>query len=882
MSGFQFHRVEVDQFQQFRKPVVIEGLEAGLNVIAGENEAGKSTLLRAVRAALFDRYRSNVGEHYRPHGAAVSPSVKLDFTVAGQKYHLEKTFSKKKDGGLVLQADDGRRWEGPEAEEYLAELLGFAYPGKGASRPELQGLAGLLWVEQGSAHEPVQLNDENRNQVQGVFEQEMRDLLGGDRGEVLFRRIQTLRDQYFDKRGNPRGDYRKLQQRAEGLAEKLEQARQELGTYEKQVDQLGKLERKLQEYRDDHLVERAEQRVRELQEVTDRIAKLRARISDGEKAVAQAELAWERAQQARETRRAGIEAVEEAQATLEAAIEKVRRLEGELGPIEKQRNELQAVVDTLNARRRELERDLQRARDAQALQRIGKQRDELAQRLEKAEQLDARRRAALAEQATLRVGEKDLAALQALERECDLAEERLRAVATRVEYALEEGVQVWLGDRLIAGEDNKLLTEETELKIEGVGQFRIRPGGEDLGQLRDRLAAQKEKLARRLLELGVESVAEAQRQVRRRNELGQEAKQAGAELNGVAPDGGLPALRDEMQAVAARVEALREQLGEGDGRDLDLAVLEDEARALSAEMATQEAKLAGYREGASRLQGQLESARMEQKDAERTLEARREALSDDRARVADDQLEQEATRAAQELERQRQALQVARDALAAEEPDAIAAEIERAERVLEDLKAEKATLEREVVQLRATLEALGQQGLAEQVAKLETEYAQVRRELEHEDRRARALELLVETLEASLQRAREAVARPVVERLVVYLRQLIPGAEPVIDETLGLVGLRRNGVVERFEQLSIGTREQLAVLVRLAYADLLAEVGVPVSVVLDDALVNSDDERRDRMKRILFQAAKRYQIVVLTCHGREYRDAGGYFVRLED
>jgi DNA repair exonuclease SbcCD ATPase subunit len=882
MSGFQFHRVEVDQFQQFRKPVVIEGLEAGLNVIAGENEAGKSTLLRAVRAALFDRYRSNVGEHYRPHGAAVSPSVKLDFTVAGQKYHLEKTFSKKKDGGLVLQADDGRRWEGPEAEDYLAELLGFAYPGKGASRPELQGLAGLLWVEQGCAHDPVHLNDENRNQVQGVFEQEMRDLLGGDRGEVLFRRIQTLRDQYFDKRGNPRGDYRKLQQRAEGLAEKLEQARQELGTYEKQVDQLGKLERKLQEYRDDHLVEGAEQRVRELQEVTDRIAKLRARISDGEKAVAQAELAWERAQQARETRRAGIEAVEEAQAMLEAAIEKVQRLEGELGPIEKQRNELQAVVDTLNTRRRELERDLQRARDAQALQRIGKQRDELAQRLEKAEQLDARRRAALAEQAALRVGEEDLAALQALERECDLAEERLRAVATRVEYALEEGVQARLGDRLIAGADEVLLTEETGLQIEGVGQFRIRPGGEDLGQLRDRLAAQKEKLARRLLELGVESVAEAQRQVRRHNELGQEAKQAGAELNGVAPDGGLPALRDEMQAVAARVEALREQLGEGDGRDLDLAVLEDEVRALSAEIATQEAKLAGYREGASRLQGQLESARMEQKDAERTLEGRREALSDDRAKVADDQLAQEATRAAQELERQRQALQVARDALAAEEPDAIAAEIERAERVLEDLKAEKATLEREVVQLRATLEALGQQGLAEQVAKLETEYAQVRRELEHEDRRARALELLVETLEASLQRAREAVARPVVERLVVYLRQLIPGAEPEIDETLGLVGLRRDGVMERFEQLSIGTREQLAVLVRLAYADLLAEAGVPVSVVLDDALVNSDDERRDRMKRILFQAAKRYQIVLLTCHGREYRDAGGYFVRLED
>jgi uncharacterized protein YhaN len=70
--------------------------------------------------------------------------------------------------------------------------------------------------------------------------------------------------------------------------------------------------------------------------------------------------------------------------------------------------------------------------------------------------------------------------------------------------------------------------------------------------------------------------------------------------------------------------------------------------------------------------------------------------------------------------------------------------------------------------------------------------------------------------------------------------------------------------------------------VRLAYADLLSEQGMPVTVILDDALVNSDDERRDRMKAILYQAAKRYQVLVLTCHEREYRDAGGTFIRLAD
>jgi len=882
MSGFRFRRIEVDQFQQFRETVVIEGLEPGLNVIAGENEAGKSTLLRAVRAALFDRYRSNVGERYRPHGAAVSPSVTLDFTVAGMEYHLEKTFSKKKDGGLLLQASDGKRWEGPEAEDYLAELLGFAYPGKGATRPELQGLAGLLWVEQGSAHEPVELSDESRERVQGVFEQEMRDLLGGDRGEALFRRIQGLRDQYFDKRGNPRGDYRKLQQRAENLAETLRQARQELGSYEKQVDQLGRLEEKLREYRDERPVEQAEQKVRELQKVAGRIAELRARISDGEKAVAQAELAWNQAQQARNARQAAIEAVDGAQTALDATIEKVQQLEAELAPLEKKRDELQAEVDALAARRRELVSNLQRARDARELQRLETQQKEFAQRLKKAERLDERRRMAIAEQAALRVGEKDLSALLSLERECDLREERLRAVATRVAYALEEGVQARLASQTISGTGEMRLTHEVGLEIEGVGRIRITPGGEDLGKLRSEWVRMKEELERRLMELSVESVAEAQRQVRRREELGQAAKQAEAELNGVAPDGGLPALRDEVQALVARVESLREQLGDADGRDLDLVALEDEVQALDTQMDTREAELSGYKDGVSRLQAQLEVARADQKDTERQLEAARQTLAADREKLPDEQLERQVSKAAQEFEQQTQKLRIAETALAAEDPEAIDAEIERARRVLKDLSEERTMLEREAVELRATLDARGQRGLAEEVSSLEVEYGRVRRELEHEERQARALDLLVRTLEEALQRAREAVARPVVERLVVYLRQLIPGAEPLVDELLGLKGVRRGGVEEHFDDLSIGTREQLTVLVRLAYADLLAEAGTPVTVILDDALVNSDDERRDRMKTILYQASKRYQILLLTCHGREYRDAGGKFISFRE
>jgi DNA repair exonuclease SbcCD ATPase subunit len=99
MSNMRFKSIEVDQFRQFRNKVGVHDLAAGLNVIAGNNEAGKSTLLQAVRAALFDRYTSSVGESFRPYGAEVSPKVRVIFGLDGVEHRLMKVFSRRRDGG---------------------------------------------------------------------------------------------------------------------------------------------------------------------------------------------------------------------------------------------------------------------------------------------------------------------------------------------------------------------------------------------------------------------------------------------------------------------------------------------------------------------------------------------------------------------------------------------------------------------------------------------------------------------------------------------------------------------------------------------------------------------------------------------------------------
>ena len=76
------------------------------------------------------------------------------------------------------------------------------------------------------------------------------------------------------------------------------------------------------------------------------------------------------------------------------------------------------------------------------------------------------------------------------------------------------------------------------------------------------------------------------------------------------------------------------------------------------------------------------------------------------------------------------------------------------------------------------------------------------------------------------------------------------------------------------EKLSFGTREQVSLLSRLAYADVLKEAGKPTLIILDDVLTNSDAERLEHMKRVLFDAAQRHQMLLFSCHPEQWRDVG--------
>jgi DNA repair exonuclease SbcCD ATPase subunit len=231
-----------------------------------------------------------------------------------------------------------------------------------------------------------------------------------------------------------------------------------------------------------------------------------------------------------------------------------------------------------------------------------------------------------------------------------------------------------------------------------------------------------------------------------------------------------------------------------------------------------------------------------------------------------------------------------RQSAARERVDAIGAElqavnltllrqdVERLEKSAAELEGAHDTRRTDIARLEAELETRGARGLEEERAERARELEQISRRVDELARRAAALDHLL----GLLRDRRAALARrlraPLQRHLDRYLQILFPGARIEVAEDLSPGAMTRTGPLgdERgsFEELSLGAREQMGIVARLAYADLLQEAGRPTLLILDDALVHTDEDRLGQMKRVLYDAASRHQMLVFTCHPAAWRDLG--------
>ncbi|THF56839.1 AAA family ATPase [Pseudothauera rhizosphaerae] len=863
-------RIRIEQFRQFRAPLEIRDLASGLNLFTGPNEAGKSTVVAAIRAAFFERHRSGTVDHLRPWSdPAAAPTVELDFELGGQPCRLAKTFLAKKRCTLQI----GREaLDGEEAENRLAELLGFQHAGRGASKAEHWGIPGLLWIEQGTGHELREAVAHATDHLRSALDASLGEVAASG-GDELLATVEARRNELLTEAGRrARGVYKEALEREAALAAELADLDETIARYRQRVDALAALRR-------EHAADEAEQpwqdfraREREAAERLDAVRGLetalaaerqRAEQVGRRTALLRDQLA---AAEREELARAGRAAAEEeARRLLAATAEPAAQWQARLGEAERALEAARAVLS--RARRHDARTRL--AREAEESVRL---RDAAAARLKEAETaqaslLDLQRQAAASA-----IPPSELKELR--EQARDLAEVEIRrsAAATRIRYALQAGASLRLDGEMLAGEGERELPAAAALELPGLGRLEIVPGGRDLAELDARARDLADRQAALLARLGLASPEAAEARVldhaRQQNLLvGAQATLKALALQGV------DALRAEQAVLAAQADTATQALAElpaaeeGAERPPTVGQAEAAERAAAESLAAIQADLQQARLNEAGARSRLEAAVREHAAARASCEAPERAgrLAAARSELTDTRAE-EATLAARMGDLQQQ--------IAAARPDILQQDVARYRASADELEKRYRSRRDELMRLEVELQTEGAQGQDERRAELARDHAQARRRAAELSRRAQALDLLLTLLRDKRRALTRRLQAPLQKHLNRYLQLLFPQASLEIDEDLAPGPLTRGAESGDFDALSFGAREQMGVIARLAYADLLAEAGRPTLIILDDALVHSDAERLAQMKRVLFDAATRHQILLFTCHPADWRDLG--------
>jgi uncharacterized protein YhaN len=881
-------RICIRNFRKLRAPVVIDGLGPGLTVIAGENEEGKSTVLAAVQAAFFNRHRltGDAALAMQPLGAAgLRPEITVAFELEGKPYTLTKAFCQSPSAELV--APDGR-WSGDAAEERLKDLLGFDLPGRGAARPEHLGVWGLFWVEQGTAFARPELTPQGRKTVDAALEKEVGQVLGGSRGAALLAAIQSRYESLFTpKTGKAAGEYKKAFEEVARLAAERDDLARRLSEYEEKTQALARLREESRQSAKDGRLAQAKRALHEAEARADALQALERALKDAETEEKLARAARQAAQAASAARRERIAERDRLTQRHAEFVQARGEKANALAAAETVRAEWQKAFDAkktaLEAAQAELEaadRALARARAAADLTR-------LQERLQKAEAAERERDRLRAEGQAIGIDEAVVDALRRLNEEAAQARIRLEAIATRVEFVPEGSRRVTRDDGVPVKTDTPLnLTEPARFTLEGFGKLFIQPGGEDLAALRQAADRSRRALAEALRRAGVTSPDEAEAKHKRRAESLSRARERHATVAAEAPDG-VAALRSETERKAAELAELSR-----DATALSAGVVDAE-RAREAALQQREvakAACAAAEVDLRRAEATHTEAReawltadANERNATQQVQAAEQALAADRGSASDEAVDANLRSAVARHQEALEALKACQGAVAAANPEEVQRDLAARREALRTLEEHIKRTNDRILALEGELRGLGQGGLGEQLAETEGALARARARALRLEREAKATKLLLETLTEAEREAKAAFLEPVVERLRPYLKALFATGEVRLTQPhLAVSHLRQDGIDVPFEALSLGTREQLSVLVRIAFAEFLRDNAKPAALILDEALAYADDPRFRRMGQVLHRAAQRLQILLLTCRERDYHDFGWPIIRLAD
>jgi hypothetical protein len=870
--------VEVRCFRTIRSVNV--SFTRGLNVIHGDNDVGKSTLMEAIRACLTLRARGTAKKYasLRPRDGG-DPEVRVAFRKDAVVYSVHKRFGTRGTTHLNVRPDTGvaSDFSGDEAEHQLRRILGLADDAaRGA--PDL-GVLPVLWVDQGTSRDLPTLEGQGATILSERLRALSGEVIAGGKGEAIFSAVETSYNETFTSRGPRAGS---ALQRAH---EAREQAEEQLTTLRGRHAALETTAARL----DDVGVR--------LRSVQGSIPALLAGVGaaegvaqaarDGLAALARAEsevgiaTVLARAASERHERRVSDRAqVGPARARVDACRAAVSAAHSQLVQHDSLRVGVEERVAETVAQDARLRGEATEAQRAVTRIESARTRTEIDARIARARTYEAEQRDATQRAEAEPITDAKLIELERLARAADLACAALETSATTIAIRAVRQTQILLDEVQVDVEPGcdvtRTVTAPTTLHLADL-QIEVSPGGADLEKLRARAFAAHASLKEALETVRATDLREARTRAAARVAAVQQADVAAQVLRVTAPDGvaSLETMLDELAEADGEVSPeLHSDAALSDARGVvstTLTALEDAARAAADARSAQKA----FEGSRDRLNGDVRVANEALSGATDALDRIETELA---ASVAgcgtDDDLASAHASALAGL----RAVEAKRDELVEQLPPVSLAEAEqrlgRARRTLQSARDEETKLSNESYRLEVDLQAPDAIGLDDRLAGATVRLDEATSELQRLSDRAEALRWLYELLRDERTAARKRFLAPLAREVQPLLSVLYPGSRIELDENFAITRLERaaDGAHD-FDALGGGSQEQLSILVRLAMARVLGG-GAPMPVMLDDAIVFTSETRFARMADVLLAAATNLQLLVFTCHWPRYRELG--------
>ena len=874
----RLYRILLENYRGVRRSQVVFD-PTGVTVVHGPNEIGKSSLIEALDLML--RFPATTSHRdvqaVRPKGRAEDPFTEIEVGAGDYRLLYRKIWRKtngKTELHILEPAAKQDQLENHEAQAKFEELLAECdvdlelwkllrvsqdKPLGRESKEEPLGQPTTFAVRPAVA---AALGTGARRPSDGGAEDGVSTAFSGPQERLFMAVDREYLLYYTPKTGEPTGKYSQVMKELAEANEKAGEAKQALvdaqgilAEYGRVNSELKAIEEELNALRGD--IDGREQLLAEAKLLEQQLRQLKTRL---EVATLVADAANELAQRSAELddEQTRYEDAKQKYTTAEDAHQQKREAADRLEAVSSLFADALALAekDVECLRSKEL---LARLEDAVAVAEAAQTRIEAADTKLARNSLDKDALTAISD--AFSAWDKALSALEA------------NAATVRVERLSDAAVTV-NGPGAAEGSEAIRLLDTVTVEAPGIVRVVVAPGsGEQARREKERKTrAAYEKACR---EAGVPDVSAAQAMADEHDaavaQRGIALAELNASLSGVKSHGkDLAAIRQLAVSLRAMIAAYMERRpATTDTLPKSIEIAQERQTEAQVAAAEHETRLKTATNDANATDKALALSRERLRALERSLPQLDQAVK--RAQANMERLP--ALESPEHLEQARSEHEQAEARLAELNLDQLASVQENKRKVQFQLQEDATTLRLRSAELRVLIAECGERGPEEAAERARDHAAQAQHEFDVLWERAEAAKLLRETLTRHRSEQRTRYATPFRELVEKYAAAVFGSAVNLhVGEDLTIASKTIGGVTVPFNSLSTGTREQLALLGRIACAQLVAPGAGGVPLILDDTLGHSDRQRIDQIAAILDRVSGTgTQVIILTHAPKRFR-----------